>query len=191
MQNTFLAKKCLLYINCKDIWYISFKEEAGKILCSFQDYATKSWHRHTHIKEIHDGELVEQINRLFNTENKNWHSQKKWFDLNAKEGGVGADSSNDRSSEVLDDSNNSDNLDDSDDSEDPDKLSNSDNLDNLDNSDGSDDPDDSDDLNVSDSQSSTALSPQRISTNPLYYASLLGLMKTTELLLKSKYLVDE
>ncbi|KAJ5283335.1 hypothetical protein N7505_001315 [Penicillium chrysogenum] len=182
MQNTLLAKMCLLYVDCEDVWKVSFEEEAGEILCSFRDYAADSWHRHARMGEIHDGELVKQMNRLFNTENTNWHSWKEWFDLNAEEGGVGADSSNDESSEASEDSDNSGDSDDSDDSEDPDEL------DNSDNSDGSDDSDDS---NASDSQSSTTSSPQRTSTNPLYYASLLGLIETTELLLKSKYSVDE
>lgn len=161
-ENTLLAKMCLCYVDSEDVWQESPDEEAVKMLSPFRDYAAGSWHQHANIGNIRDDELVEKMNHLFDSQNVNWKSWKNWFDLNDEDGGI---------PKYPDDSDDSD----SDDS-------------GTDDSKSSDGSDDSSEWSTEDSQSTTT---STTSLNPLYYASWLGLVETTDFLLNNNYPVDE
>lgn len=160
-ENTYLAKSCLCYVDCEDVWQKNHDTEASRILSSFRDYAADSWHRHATAGDIHDVDLVKRVNHLFNTHNRNWIPWKEWYDLNDDNGGIskGEDSSSEdsKSSSVLDDPKN--------------MITNA-------------------DLQPWMEGSTTAAS-QVISSNPLCYACLLGFAETTNHLLSNKGSVNE
>ncbi|KAJ3551386.1 hypothetical protein NPX13_g11375 [Xylaria arbuscula] len=78
IQSNILAKTCIRYLNCQDVWKdIEQLERVGSVIQAFRGYAANSWHKHVKQGIINSKEATELINLFFTPANENWESWRK------------------------------------------------------------------------------------------------------------------
>ncbi|KAJ5806319.1 uncharacterized protein N7503_003921 [Penicillium pulvis] len=82
-EHTLLAKMCLRYLNCLEVWQVNRSLEDGPSLGLFLNYAAESWHKHALAGNKRDSDVVRLVNQLFDTRRPNWNLWRQLFDINA------------------------------------------------------------------------------------------------------------
>ncbi|KAJ3569138.1 hypothetical protein NPX13_g6185 [Xylaria arbuscula] len=78
IQSNILAKTCIRYLNCQDVWRgIEQLERVDSVVQAFRGYAANSWHKHVKQEIINSKEVTRLINLFFSPANENWESWRK------------------------------------------------------------------------------------------------------------------
>ncbi|KAI0509464.1 prion-inhibition and propagation-domain-containing protein [Xylaria bambusicola] len=79
IQSNILAKICIRYLDCKDVWEeIQQQEGNNSIIQAFREYAANLWHKHVKHGIVNSEDVVQLINTFFHPENENWESWRKY-----------------------------------------------------------------------------------------------------------------
>ncbi|KAI0479777.1 prion-inhibition and propagation-domain-containing protein [Xylaria cf. heliscus] len=79
-QNNIIAKACLRYLNCEQIWRDPQPEDTSPAIQAFRDYAAGSWHKHFKVTVNNWGDVLQLINAFFRPTNPKWNVWRKYID---------------------------------------------------------------------------------------------------------------
>ncbi|KAI3331487.1 prion-inhibition and propagation-domain-containing protein [Xylariaceae sp. AK1471] len=79
IQSNILAKACLRYLNCAQIWEETpRKENDSVIIQAFKAYAVDSWHQHVKLGVINSNEVIRLVNAFLRPLNPSWEPYWKY-----------------------------------------------------------------------------------------------------------------
>ncbi|KAI0435558.1 hypothetical protein F4803DRAFT_557867 [Xylaria telfairii] len=81
IQNNIVAKACIRYLNCQQIWEeTQSRENDSPAIQAFRAYAADSWRRHVKFNVNNSNDVIQLVNAFFRLENQNWQSWRKHID---------------------------------------------------------------------------------------------------------------
>ncbi|KAI0906228.1 prion-inhibition and propagation-domain-containing protein [Ustulina deusta] len=81
IQNNIIAKACLRYLNCEQIWGETQPTwNSSSAIGAFREYAASSWRDHMDFNVVNSEDVIRLANAFFRPSNHNWQSWRKHID---------------------------------------------------------------------------------------------------------------